>query len=389
MNTSPIRVLMITPFPEYEDKVVGGVAGVSYYLSQHLSEIQDLDLEVLVPESSFEQPQKRTLSGVDVHYLPKIKQHLVSRYTASKIAKLIGEYVQRGGYDIVHVQGAAEWSSCISAPVVVTVHGINEEDMLYRGRHRNWRKMIWPIVHLLEQRKRSRIENLIVISPYVRKVLGPSFVGRSWAIENPVREDFFTMAAQPQVHRILFAGVVSPRKNVHRLIQAVAVLRSELPDITLKIAGDQADKSYAAFCQSEVSRLQLQETVAFTGCLTVAEMQEQLQHAHVLALTSLQETAPLSVEEAMAVGIPVVASNVGGMPSLIKDGETGFLVDPLDTDSIVQGLQSAMLLNLDQVRTASRAIAHKRFRGKAVATKTVAVYKEVLNTALRKYGTGI
>lgn len=377
-ENKPMRVLMVTPFPEIEDQVVGGVAGVAYYLCKHLAEMDDIEVEVLVPDSGYEQLEVRSLAGIKVSFLPRVQQHPIARVLAPKTAQHIADFARRGGFDIVHIQAAPEWSSAIEQPVITTIHGINEQDMLFRGGNALKRKLIWPVMRFVEQRKRATIENLIVISPYVRTALGGALRGRSWDIENPVREDFFHVQRAPRRNTIIFAGVIISRKNVARLVQAMALVREQIPDAKLRIAGHMSDKAYGDYCLAEVERLGLHEQVEFLGSLSVDEMQEELRNAHIMALTSLQETAPLSIEEAMAAGMPVVSSNICGMPYMIEDGVTGALVDPLDVDSIAAGLVSALQLDLERAAAASVAIARERFRGAVVAHKTAAAYREVL-----------
>jgi len=377
-SPKPVRVLMVSPFPKNEDKIVGGVAGVAYYLCKHLADIPDMSVDVLVPDSDCKEREVRTLAGVTVTFLPRVKQNPVARVIAPKVAKIIGQFADEGGYDLVHIQAAPEWSTHIKQPVVTTLHGINEQDMLYRGGNALKRKMIYPLIRLSEQRKRKTIENLIVISPYVRTAIGDALKGKSWDIDNPVREDFFHVERQVKHNTILFAGVVTARKNVARLVQAMEKVVKAIPDAKLRVAGSLTEKDYADFCFAEINRLELENNVEILGGLNVDEMQAELRSAHVMALASLQETAPLSIEEAMAVGMPVVSSNICGMPFMIVDGVTGALVDPYDTDSIAEGLIKAMQLELDEASAISVNIAGKRFRGTVVADQTAAVYREVL-----------
>lgn len=377
-ENSPIRVLMVTPFPEIEDQVVGGVAGVAYYLCKHLAEIPDVAVDVLVPDSNCSEQEVRTLAGIKVTFLPKIKQHPVARVLAPKVAKVIGEFADQGDYDLVHIQAAPEWAPYIKQPVITTIHGINEQDMLFRGGNQLKRKLIWPFIRLSEQRKRATIENLIVISPYVRTAIGNALKGRSWDIENPVREDFFHVMRNVEPNTIIFAGVIISRKNVARLVQAMAKVKETIPNAKLRIAGSMSDKVYGDYCLAEVERLGLQDNVEFLGSLSVDQMQEQLRCSQIMALTSLQETAPLSIEEAMAAGMPVVSSNICGMPFMVEDGVTGALVDPMDIDSIADGLINTLKLDLPRAAAISAKIARSRFRGVVVAEQTAAAYREIL-----------
>lgn len=99
----------------------------------------------------------------------------------------------------------------------------------------------------------------------------------------------------------------------------------------------------------------------------------------------------MGIEEAMAAGVPVVTSNRCGMPYMVTDGETGYLVDPADPDDIAARL--GLLLNHDNLRAAhgarARQIARERFHPVAVALRTREVYRRALQrkTGIRVAGT--
>lgn len=88
----------------------------------------------------------------------------------------------------------------------------------------------------------------------------------------------------------------------------------------------------------------------------------------------------MGIEEAMALGVPVVTSNRCGMPYLVRHGETGFLVDPLDTDDVAEHL--AAVLRTPDLRQAMgercRATARQRFHPHVVAQRTREVYRRAL-----------
>ena len=89
------------------------------------------------------------------------------------------------------------------------------------------------------------------------------------------------------------------------------------------------------------------------------------------------------VEEAMAAGVPVVASRICGIPYLVEEGGTGFLVDPDDEDGVASLLGSLLVdaqLN-KSLGERSRVIAQERFHSREVARRTLAVYQAVCNKA--------
>jgi len=124
--------------------------------------------------------------------------------------------------------------------------------------------------------------------------------------------------------------------------------------------------------------------VVFRGLLSHQQMLDAYAECSVMALTSLQETQPMAVIEAMAAGKPVVATRVGGVADLIADGRTGFVFESGDHGALVQRLES--LLGDENLRhrigRAAREAASARFRIGVVAAKYVDVYRGVLRASV-------
>ncbi len=224
-------------------------------------------------------------------------------------------------------------------PSVLTIHGILERDILYRGRFRRLRS---EVMKQVEMRARERVANLIVVSPYVRDALGGTVLGRTWDIDNPVADRFFEVERRPIRGRILFAGRLTPLKNLPGLIEAFALLARNDPHAELRVAGGDGGTGHAAECGRLAADLGVSGRVAFLGPVDAARMKAEFSQASCLALCSFQENAPLVVSEAMAAGVPVVASRVGGIPSMVEDGQTGRLVDPRDHGQIARALAEAL-----------------------------------------------
>jgi glycosyltransferase involved in cell wall biosynthesis len=106
-----------------------------------------------------------------------------------------------------------------------------------------------------------------------------------------------------------------------------------------------------------------------------------LAECDALVLPSLNEGFPNAVLEAQALGVPVVASNVGGIPELVEHGETGWLFDPNEANSIAGAIWTVLLQREDALRVATAAQA--RVRSKFTATNMVANYHGLYEELLR------
>ena len=130
---------------------------------------------------------------------------------------------------------------------------------------------------------------------------------------------------------LLSVGRLRAPKDFLTLVRAMTAL--EPGSARLLIAGDGPDRDAVA---AEVARLGLDGTVELLG--TRSDVPALLAGADVFVLASDSEGLPMSVLEAMSAGLPVVASAVGGVPELVRDGETGALVPPRDSGALARAL---------------------------------------------------
>jgi glycosyltransferase involved in cell wall biosynthesis len=125
----------------------------------------------------------------------------------------------------------------------------------------------------------------------------------------------------------------TPTKGQTVIVDALPALARRFPGLRAILAGDGPE---LATIRSRAAGLGLSETVSFPGA--VSEPWALLQAADVFVLASEIEGLPLVVLEAMSEGVPVVATDVGGMPEAVIDGETGFLVPSGDVEALTAGI---------------------------------------------------
>lgn len=373
-----MKVLMVTAFPERPDCISGGVAAVCVYLTRELARIPGLTVDVLAVGSSGEE-RVEDFEGVRVHYLPRGRLPLAGFRLLWELPRIVRTKMRQLKSDVVHVQGYAPLAASLECPNVLTIHGIPELDARYVGRaYRSRLKS--TASKLIEQWVRPRLRNVIVISPYVRSLLNGQLCGRTWDIENPVAESFFGHSRQPVPGRVLFCGLIVPRKNVSGLIEAFSGIASSVPGAQLRLAGSGAESDYGHQCQNLGARLGVQDRLVFLGPLSVSAIQQEMAAASCLVLCSHQETAPVVIEEAMAMGLPVVASRICGIPYMVDDGRTGKLVDPTDVSHIAAAIEEVLQTDRQaEMASAAVAQAQERFRASVVARRTYDVYEEVLS----------
>lgn len=138
---------------------------------------------------------------------------------------------------------------------------------------------------------------------------------------------------EPEAVIITHVGRFAEVKNHELLVNAFARLQLRKPLYLLLVGGGELEENV----RQQVEQLGLRECVRFLGVR--ADVPDILNASDIFALSSKWEGNPMSVQEAMASGLPVVSTAVGGVPELVQDGETGLLVPPADVDAFAQALQ--------------------------------------------------
>ncbi len=174
---------------------------------------------------------------------------------------------------------------------------------------------------------------------------------------------------------VLFVGGIEPRKNIAALIDAFARLA---PDATLVVAGGRVRwiPEAADRLRSVVEALpqEVRRRIALTGYVSDADKTALTAGAAVLAYPSLYEGFGFPVLEAMAAGVPVLASNVSSLPEVA--GDAALLVDPLDPDAIADGLRRLLEDEALRLRLRDAGLARAAsFTWEATALKTAEVLR--------------
>jgi phosphatidyl-myo-inositol alpha-mannosyltransferase len=244
-----------------------------------------------------------------------------------------------GEFDLVHVHEpntpAVGASAVLAAkiPVVGTFHAAGFASAYYE----RWKPLADRIMACLTMR--------IAVSEAARDCVAVHYPGDYRVVPNGIDLDIYAPARDGKRvrGRILFLGRPEPRKGLAVLVEAFDELRSRLPGASLTLVGPTFEQLHAV-----VPRVNGNGAEKFRGILALGRLSqeakiEQMRSAEVLCAPSLGgESFGMVLTEAMAAGLPVIASDIPGYRAVMADGEAGVLVPPGDAGALEEALYSTL-----------------------------------------------
>ena len=358
-------------------------------------------------------PTVEKLEGVNFRRFPLTADHLRSamrRFTGFAPPAEVPEFAsdsyypvyagraanafQREGCSVVHVHNFSQF--------VPIIRSVSRRTKIVLHMHCDW------LVQLDRQVINGRLRQadaIVGCSEYVTsniRTAFPQYADRCATVFNGVDVEKITVSTgrsrDRRSPRVVFVGRVSPEKGLHVLIDAFERVLNKRPESHLEIIGGEFvmplqftvgisdDPMVQSLCRfysgSYLDSLRAQVNgrlggrVTFLGHIPRAEMIEHVRQADLFVQPSIaSEMFGLAVAEAMAAGVPVVATRICGLPELVADGETGLLVRPGDPEALAEAI--IHLLNdsnlSERMGGASRARVERLFSW----DKTVAALEHV------------
>lgn len=180
--------------------------------------------------------------------------------------------------------------------------------------------------------------------------------------------------AEPEEKILLTIAALHPRKGLKYLLQAMQKIIEQKNSTKLVVIGEGPEKKDL---EKLAEKLKINGNVKFLG--HQESIPRMLKSSDLFVLPSLKEAFGLVLLEAMAAQLPIIATNVGGIPEIIDDRKTGILVEPKDSDALAQSI--LMLLNNKPLRDKLAFLGHhkvKEFGVQTMVEKTKKVYAEIL-----------
>jgi hypothetical protein len=191
---------------------------------------------------------------------------------------------------------------------------------------------------------------------------------------------------------VLFVGRLEKRKGVHVLIKAIPFVLEEIPEVIFNIVGrdvfvtsddvsfvGKGDESFRARLIKSIPK-NCQKNIHFLGYVDDNKLSEYYKYCDIFVAPSLYESFGFVYIEAMSYGKPVIGCGVGGVPEVIRDGETGILVPPEDPYFLAKAILNLLKDSTLRRRMGmnARKYVEDNFTREHMVEKTLTVYKKVL-----------
>ena len=281
--------------------------------------------------------------------------------------------------DIVHGQGTERDCAIAAAlsgfPNVITLHG--NMRLIAEVTHARPLTFNW-LAAQLERFTLPRTDGIVCITNYTREAVS-DLARQTWVVPNAVDQTFFDVQANPDPASPpigLCVGTIYPRKNQNDFIRALDPLAVRMK-FKLLFAGKTSEDEFGAEFQRLIATRPWCEHIGF---IDRPQLKERLKTASFLALPTREDNCPMVVLEAMAAGVPVLASAVGGVPDLVEHEVNGLLCNPDQPETFCTA--TARFLDdcdfANRIAATAGAQARQRFHPQVIAQKHLEIYRAVL-----------
>jgi L-malate glycosyltransferase len=277
-------------------------------------------------------------------------------------------------YDVIHIFSASYLSFLIAPTpailasklygkkIVLNYHSGEAEDHLQR-----WQRSAIPILNMADA--------VVVPSEYLVRIFA-KFGIKATAIFNIIELDKFAFRERNRLRPIFLSNRnLEGHYGVDCVLRAFALIQRQVPEASLTVVGDGSQRQALEKLKTD---LNLRNT-SFTGRVEHDEIYSHYANSDVFLNASRIDNQPLSVLESFACGLPVVTTDAGGIPDIVTDGETGFVVPVDDCEALAD--RAMKLLTYGNIVTTMTREARKqsqKYTWEAVCEQWLHLYRDVV-----------
>lgn len=393
---APYPINLLSPELKTNRNIGGHAASWIVNLSNELAKQNDIELHIITHTVAVPYSQEIKKNNIAFHVIrycfpftknkgfpPYLPIDKLTRYSGFKKNAL--RILKKVQPDIVHAYGTEDAYALTAyksgLPSLISVQGVITEinkvspSLSYRlqipmekyviKKNRNFGcRTNWDKNFILSNNKNANIF-------YVPEAISNIFFKYSWE--------------QDKTLSVLFVGYLSKRKGIEILLQSISIVKKRFPKIVLKVVGTGSQK-YLKYLKELTKQLNIDKSVVWLGSQNAEQIAEHLSKSTIFVLPTFIDNSPNSLAEAMAVGIPSIASRVGGVPSMINDGVDGILVESGNIEELANKIITLLENKEMQIKISknAKATAIKRNLPEKVCKTVLNVYKEIINNSHRE-----
>jgi len=392
-----MKIAWLCPYPvsQLDHLLDGGVRRFSIHpcswimnLSDALSGISGVELHMVTLTPWVARSQVVQRNGIFVHVIKNgipLTQRGWPSYLPVDILtgfwrdiRLLRQEIRKINPDVIHAHGTENAYALATVgqriPAMVSIQGIVSKIAQVNPTFR------YRVVSRFERRALKKMAYASCRTDFdtgfVRSVNASIHIFQIHEAMNPVY--FKQQWKGCERKRILFVGSMGKHKGLDFLLQAVSRLAKDNPEISLTVVGGTAGEIES--CKGRCNELGILHCVEFKGFLPADQIAQLHQSSRVFVIPSTNENSPNALAEAMVSGMPCIASAVGGIPSMIKAGETGLLFESGNIDELINHLKTTLYDDELCIRIGQAAAGTSRSRHdpKLVANATLDAYNHML-----------
>ena len=342
-------IVQIGPFPLSSCCVQGGVEASVFGLAKAQStthEVHVFDIPRIGGNRIIE-----NIEGVVVH---RFCNQGGRQFAAGRQVTVMAKEIQTLHPQVCHIHGTSLFAwlmyrelKRMEMPVVVTVHGLVRIEKLNALKKCISAKKLFQYLYQgwVEKRFLSHLPVAIVDTEYVKSRVSQYPIRRKpvmYVIPQGIDEAFFSLKCSKDSRMILSVGAIGERKGHLLSLKAFELAADKGMDAQLVIAGTIADKQYLEQLQNAIAQSKYKTLISLFTDLTDEALKQLYEKAHLFVLHSEEESQGIVFAEAMAMGLPIVATRVGGVPWVVGDGRNGLLCEYGDIEAFADNIQKLM-----------------------------------------------
>ena len=390
--------------PEYFP-ISGGTGAYVFYLSHSLQQMGH-NVHVVARDK---QDSEDTVNEIKVHYITGVGNALTRYWKFARSAsKKIKELNEQIGFDIIHANLPLVPSFAIpkqaSKAVVCAVHSTWKGEAIVTKKDNpkelnpNEKAMLRfnSVLRSYEKKLMNRSDALIAVSKYTVNELTDLYginPEKIHVIYNGVDTQKFKprpnktqlrkqFSLEPDKKIILFVGRLYHRKGLEPLLRSIHQVLKEFSNVTFAISGT-GFKEKEESLRNLAKKLDIENHIKFLGYIADEKLPELYSASDIFVLPAIYENFPFAILEAQSSALPVISTNVGGIPEFLEDGKNGFVIEAGDerelTKKLLKLLENPVLAK--QMGATGRELIEKNLSWDIITNQVIDLYHKLLETA--------